>query len=69
MKILDKMITEKSLNTKGEARRHAIKNLKIADEHAINFAKWLTDRDNLKEILYEQTWEQILNQYYKETDI
>jgi len=38
---------------------------KEADIYAVNFAKWLIDRDNLKEILYEQTWEQILNQYHK----
>ena len=37
----------------------------LANKHAIEFAKWLTGLDNLKEILYEQTWEQILNQFHK----
>lgn len=41
----------------------------LADKHAINFAKWATDFYNIKDILYEQTWEQILNRFHKENDI
>jgi len=68
MKLIYELLATKSINTKGEAQREAFKNVSIADKHAIDFAKWLTDFDNLKEILHEQTWEEILNQYYKEQD-
>jgi len=69
MKLREKFKTEFSINTSGESGRFADKCESIADNHAVDFAKWFRVKCISSSMDYHLTVEQLLEIYKKEKNL